>query len=132
MFTLTRALDVINAAIQAARKQDLSVGVVIVDRGGRTIASARDDRAAYFTIDAAGKKAVTSICFEMPTHRLLQIAQGDPVLLSAASGDSTLSVLPGGLPIQMDGAIVAAIGVAGAHYSKDQAIAEQALAILSG
>ena len=130
MLTLIRAFDLVNAAFQYAREQSLQVAVVVVDRGGRIIACGRDDRASYFTIGAAEKKAVTSTSFGIPMHRLLQMAQADPILLGAVSGDSTLSVLPGGVPILVDGAIVAALGVAGAHYSQDHAIAERALAIV--
>jgi len=115
MLTLKRAFELIDAAVQYAHEQSLQVAIVVVDRGGHMIACARDDHAAYFTVGAAEKKAVTSVSFNMATHRLLQIAQSDAVLLGAISSDSALSVLPGGVPIHIDGSIVAGLGVAGAH-----------------
>jgi uncharacterized protein GlcG (DUF336 family) len=48
----------------------------------------------------------------------------DPVAGPVLQADERVCLLPGGAPIKADGICVGAIGIAGAHYMQDQAIAD--------
>ena len=54
----------------------------------------------------------------------------DPILSGGAPALEDFILLGGGSPIYVDGALVGAIGVAGGHYSKDEACVTAALAAL--
>lgn len=128
--TLDVALDLINAAIQAGRERGIPLAAAVLDIGGHVVASARSEQSGFINLEAAQRKATTSVSFRAPTHALLQMIKDDAVLLQSVIADSRLSVLPGGVPIMVDGALVGALGVAGGHYQQDQAAAEAALGAL--
>ena len=54
----------------------------------------------------------------------------DPILSGGAPALEDFILLGGGSPIYVDGALVGAIGVAGGHYSKDEACVTAALEAL--
>jgi glc operon protein GlcG len=128
--TLDGALSVIHAAIQAGREQGVPVAAVVVDTGGRLVAAARGDLAGYISLEVAQRKATAAVTFRAPTHDLLEMVKGDAILLASLMKEPELSLLPGGLPIMVDGALLGGLGIAGGHYSQDQAIGQQALAAL--
>jgi uncharacterized protein GlcG (DUF336 family) len=124
---LATAQGLVRKAVEAAQAQELPIAVVVVDRGGHVVASARMDGAAFLMHDVAKKKATFSAAMGAPTHMIVEMAQGDQVLAFAFSGDEQVVALPGGLPIAGDSGPIGGIGVSGGHYSQDQAIAEAAL-----
>lgn len=126
--TLGKALELINAAVRTGGDEGVPVAVAVVDRGGRVVAAARDERSGFINLDVARRKAVASVNFGAPTGAVLDMIKTDALLFSAVTAESELSVLPGGVPIVVDGALIGALGVAGGHYSQDQAIAEKAIA----
>lgn len=44
---------------------------------------------------------------------------GDPKMAAGLAGMDRVITFDGGLPIEVDGAVVGAIGVSGGHYSQD-------------
>ncbi|AUW58785.1 heme-binding protein [Sphingobium sp. SCG-1] len=129
--TLETAQRLIAAAFEAGSKQDVAVAVVVVDRGGRVLASGRHENVGYINLDVAEKKAVASVNFGAPTHAVLNMVKDDDLLIKSVLAQGVLSLLPGGSDIRLDGELIGAIGVAGGHYSQDQAIVEQALATIN-
>ena len=126
--TLDQALKLIDHARGAGAAQGLSVAAAVVDAGGRLIACARGDGVGYVHTAVAERKAATAVNFKAPTHALLEMLKADPVALAAVMSETTLCALPGGFPIVVEGVLIGGFGVAGAHYSQDQAIGERAIA----
>jgi glc operon protein GlcG len=129
--TYETAQKIVTDAVKTGGGQGVGVAVVVVDRGGRVVASARADGVGYLNMGVAERKAVASANFGAPTLGVLEMVKGDQTLYSAVIGDATLSILPGGMPIVVDGQPVGAVGIAGGHYSQDHAIAETVVGRLS-
>jgi glc operon protein GlcG len=128
--TLDTAQKLIKAAFDASAAQNIGVAVVVVDKGGRILASARHETVGFVNLDVAEKKAIASVNFGAPTHVVLDMVKDDDLMTKSVLAQGTLSLLPGGADIRADGELVGAVGVAGGHYTQDQTIAEEALAAL--
>jgi uncharacterized protein GlcG (DUF336 family) len=118
------AQKIVTDAVETGGSQGVGVAVVVVDRGGRIVASARADGVGYINLDVAERKAVASANFGAPTLGVLEMVKGDAALYASVIGDGSLSILPGGVPIMIEGQPAGAVGIAGGHYSQDHAIAE--------
>jgi uncharacterized protein GlcG (DUF336 family) len=118
------AQKIVTDAVETGGSQGVGVAVVVVDRGGRVVASARADGVGYINLDVAERKAVASANFGAPTLGVLEMVKGDAALYASVIGDASLSILPGGMPIMIEGQPAGAVGLAGGHYSQDHAIAE--------
>jgi len=124
---LATAQSLVTKAVEAARAQGRPAAVVVVDRGGHVVASARMDGVSFVMADVARRKATLSSAMGAPTHVIAEMAQGDPALANAFTGSSDVIALGGGFPIMGDGGPIGGLGVAGGHYSQDQAVAEAAV-----
>ena len=124
---LATAQGLVRRAVENAQAQDTPVAVAVVDRGGHVVASARMDGVSFLMLDVAKKKATFAGAMGAPTHMIVEMAKDDEVLALAFSGEPDIAALPGGLPITGDAGPVGGLGVAGGHYTQDQAIAEAAL-----
>jgi glc operon protein GlcG len=122
------ALAMLQAALRLGVERKMPVAVVVVDAGGRTLASARSEEAGFINLDMAERKALASVNFKAPTHAVLDMIKADPLLLNVVGSEATISILPGGFPIALDGKVIGALGIAGGHYSQDQALGEEVLA----
>jgi uncharacterized protein GlcG (DUF336 family) len=129
--TAAAATAMIDAAEQEARKRGLAIVTVIVDESGVLKTMRRMDGAPLVSIGAAHKKALTAVGFGMPTGRAWhEFIKDDPILMHGAPSLPDFTLLGGGFPITVDGAMVGAIGISGGHYSVDEACAQAALAAL--
>jgi glc operon protein GlcG len=122
-----RALD---AAVAHAEEVRAAVGIAILDAGGHVRILVRLDGANLLAADWALGKALTAVSSGMPTDEFGHIAASDPTVLAAVSAKPGFNVLPGGVPIVVDGVTAGAIGVAGASGPVERAIAEAAIAAL--
>lgn len=106
--TLFTALQVAQAAIAECTERGIQIGVTVVDREGITQVTLRDTIAAQITVPISERKAFTAANFNAATSALGERADTPigraPGLLMAA----------GGLPIEVGGALVGAVGVSGA------------------
>jgi uncharacterized protein GlcG (DUF336 family) len=89
------------------------------------------DGATFLATALAASKASTAAGTGMSTHEFAEVLSGTPVLLAGMSSQPSVCILPGGAPIAIDGAIVGAIGVAGAPAAAEQEIAYAGLAALA-
>ena len=111
------ALVVARTALESCRKSGLQVSVAVVDSGGNLQVVLRDKLAGISSPEGAILKAKTSINFRSPTTALAEAVNSN----SEASGIRHLPgilVLGGGVIIQASGAMVGAVGVAGAPDGK--------------
>jgi glc operon protein GlcG len=112
--------------VAEAVDQGLDVSVHAVDVDGRTVVALRDDRGHFAAMPPARGKALASLMLRMPTNGAVPMMQSpDPVLVRAMSSVPDILVVPGGMPIYMNGEMIGAVGVSGGHYRDDHNICEK-------
>ena len=129
--TVAAAKALIEAAEVKAREIGVPMVIAIVDESGVLKALSRMDGAALLSVDIAQDKAYTAVSFGIPTHGWFDFIKDDPPLLHGIVKTPRLIVFGGGSPIQIDGAVVGAIGVSGGHYEQDMVVAQAGLAALA-
>ena len=125
LMTLELARDIAQGAIDACRKDGYQVSVVVTDRSGRTQVVMRDVFAnQYMTQLALGK--ANAVILSNTSSGELRKNRAD--IANELNLLDDLLVLDGGLPIQVAGSLVGAVGVSGAPGGdKDAACAQQGI-----
>lgn len=127
--TLSGANQVLAAAMAKAKERSAGGAIAVVDGGGALIAFQRID--GTFAAGAAVSlgKARTAAIFRKPTKVFEDAINGGRTALAAVH---EMTPLQGGVPIIVDGQIVGAIGVSGAHsQQEDEEIALAGAAALA-
>src|ERR1700677_5376486 len=120
-----------NAAVAKATELGVTENVTILDDGGNLKAFSRMDVAPILSIVMAQNKAYTAL-FGVSTQDFFDFIQGDPSLLAGIPALPRVAAWGGGVPVQVDGEIVGAIGVSGAPtVQNDIDCAKAGLAALS-
>jgi len=97
------------------------VVIAVVDDGGHAILLERLDGAQWSSIDTALNKARAAVAWKRPTRLLEESVNGGRfAFLSITQG---MAVLQGGVPIEIDGQVLGAIGVSGVKAADDEVIA---------
>ncbi|MEA5455099.1 heme-binding protein [Sinomonas sp. JGH33] len=110
--TATASAKAVQAALEKCVADKLPfVTVALVDRFGTVQALLRGDNAAEHTIEAAKQKAYTAAAFGAPTSELAKRIQSPGPSIADLPGTLFLA---GGVPLKVNGASVAGIGVGGA------------------
>ena len=120
------AIEMVLAALNAAKTRGISVSVVICGTELQLIAAARGDGAAPHSIETATRKAQSAASRRKPSGTF--DARFD-VTLALASGNLLTNLL-GGLPIVLDGVCVGGIGVGGGSPDEDVLVAQAAFAVI--
>ena len=108
--TLEGAKAMGTAAEAEATKNGWTIAVAVVDAGGHPLYLARMDGAVLASYRGALQKATTSLQFRRPTKRMDDdVAGGRPHVL----GFSEVLPVEGGMPIEIDGQTIGAIGIGG-------------------
>ena len=103
------------AAAQEKCKQDgYRVSVAVVDRAGVLKVLMRGDGAGPHTTNSSSKKAYTAASLRRPTSEMAELVAKTPALQGLRDIDDKVLILGGGLPIEIGGEVVGAIGVGGA------------------
>ncbi len=119
--TLEAARVALAASEAEAQRNNWRVVIAVVDDGGHAILVERLDGAQWSSIETAVEKARAAVAWKRPTRLLEEsINNGRTAFLSIAQG---MAVLQGGVPIEIDGAIVGAVGVSGVKAADDEVIA---------
>src|SRR5690606_27378391 len=120
---------------QQSRKMELKVNIAVVDRGGHLMAFIRMDGARAGSGITAQTKATAAATFRTATGPIVR--GDDPNLLlnlslqsAAAAGGAKYTSLYGGVPIEVDGQIIGAVGGGGATGEQDAEIARAGIAAL--
>lgn len=111
---LVTASKAVQAALDACKKDGYRVSVSVVDRGGILRAMVRGDGAGPHTIDSSRKKAYTAASLRRPTTELAELVNKVQTLQAIREMNENILLLGGGLPIEIGGEVVGAIGVGGA------------------
>lgn len=129
--TAEAAEIVLKGAAAKAAAMGVPMVIAIADESGVLKAFNRMDGAPLLSVDLAKDKAYTAAAYGIATHVWYDFIKDDPPLLHGIVKTPRLIVFGGGYPIEVDGAVVGAIGVSGGHYKQDQEVAEAGLAALA-
>ena len=130
MLTLEAARLAMAACEAEAAKNQWRVVIAVVDDGGHTILLQRLDHAQTSSIDTAVAKARAAVAWKRPSRLLEEaINNGRTAFLSISQG---MGLLQGGVPIEIGGLVVGAIGVSGVKASDDELVALAGINALKG
>ncbi len=106
--TLESAQQIAQAAINSCREKGIQIGVTVVDRDGIVQVALRDTIAAQITLPISKGKAFAAAMFNVASSELADRAN------SPIGRTSGVVMSPGGIPIQVGGSLLGAVGVSGA------------------
>jgi uncharacterized protein GlcG (DUF336 family) len=123
--SLDMAQAIVQGAIEKCRADNFRISVQVLDGSGLTKAGARDDGSGQVNYEVSHRKAFTALTYKRPSSDMeKQWATMSPGRII----EGTIGV-GGGLPIQVGGETIGAVGVGGAPGSdKDEACAAAGLA----
>ena len=129
MLTLELANRLLSAAHEKAEADGLALAFAVVDAAGHPVALARMDEANWITPQVALGKAWTAAAFRAPSAAQGEKAQGLVAFAGAISAATQGRYTPqiGGLPIEVDGATIGAMGASGASGEEDEGVVRAAL-----
>lgn len=120
--------------VEAGARRAAAIGVpmvlAVVDAAGQLIEARRMDGALVVSVALAPSKAHTAAVVRMPTHELARLARPDGPLFGIEAGQPGLTLVGGGLPLRVGGAVVGAVGVSGGSVEQDIEVAEAMVAAL--
>ena len=121
----TLTLEAARVAMAASEAEALRGGwrvvIAVVDDGGHPILVQRLDGAQISSIDTAVNKARAAVAWKRPTRLLEESVNGGrTAFLSITQG---MAALQGGVPVEVEGQVLGAIGVSGVKASDDEVIA---------
>ena len=119
--TLEAARLAMAACEAEAARGGWKVVIAIVDEGGHALMVHRLDGAQWSSIDTAAGKARAAVAWKRPTRLLEEsVNNGRYAFLSISQG---MALLQGGVPFELDGQVLGAIGVSGVKAADDEVIA---------
>ena len=128
--TLEAAKLAMAACEKHARDNGWKVVIAVVDDGGHAILVERLDGAQWASVDTALQKARAATAWKRPTRMLEESVNGGRfAFLSITQG---MAVLQGGVPIEIDGQVLGAIGVSGVKAADDEVVALAGVHALKG
>jgi len=93
-----------------------------VDEGGHAILVQRLDGTQTSSFDTAIQKARAAVAWKRPSRLLEEsVNNGRFAFLSITQG---MAVLQGGVPVEIDGQVIGAVGVSGVKASDDEIVAQ--------
>ncbi len=106
--SMETAISVAKGAIEECRKKGIQIAATVVDRDGTVQVTLRDTIAAPLTLNISRQKAYTAANFNAVTSTMADrgdtpVGRVDGLVMSA-----------GGVPIQVGGSLLGAVGVSGA------------------
>jgi len=123
--TRDSALALIVAARQAATDIGIEVAVAVTDAGGHLTAFERADKTPFLAAEVAVNKAWTAASFGLSTLVWNQVV-AQPATAPLAQHPRVMAV-GGGVPVFVNGLLVAAIGISGGNAQQDHDIAVEAI-----
>ena len=129
---LAEAKLVIEAGIARATEIGSPSTICVVDVGGTVIAQARMDGASLSSVALAYDKAYTSVSTRLATSFITTIAQPGGDFYGIANGLGGRAIIfPGGIPIEVGGQVVGAVGASGGNGQQDEDVARAAAKAVS-
>jgi glc operon protein GlcG len=123
--TYAAAAEAIQAGLSKATELGINVGIVVTDAIGEIVVSARMDGASPRAWKGGLGKASVAAGLGISTETFLEKRlKQDEVLWRAMSGNPDTFLVPGGVPLLVEGRSVGAVGVSGGHYGDDAKVAQ--------
>jgi len=125
------ALQIVAAARREAERQGHLVSIVVADRAGNPVASARMDGSVLGAYAIAVDKAYSSALWNCRTGEMAEVSlpgNGDWGFDKTIGG--RMIVFAGGVSVRKDGVQIGALGISGALSEEDEAVCVAALATL--
>jgi glc operon protein GlcG len=114
--TMEQAKRAAEAAIAKAREIGVPNAVAVVEATGDLVYFAKMDGAPYSAIQLAQQKAVAAARYRRPTKFFYDGVEAGRAFFMTFPG---VAVVPGGVPIIIEGKLVGAIGVSGGSGEQD-------------
>ena len=115
------------AAKEKSREMGLDISFAIADADGLIRLFRRFGDALVLSVTLVPNKAYTSAITRTPTGELMSYVADGGDLMGMNTCDKRITLVPGGLPLWVDGQIVGAIGVGGGTKEQDLEIANYVL-----
>lgn len=131
--TLAAARRMLAGVEDAGREMRVALSAAVVDSGDQLVAFMRMDGADLVSIGLARDKAFSALVNRMPTGDLAPLVQPGAEFYgydSVAGG--RMIVFAGGMPLEVDGVLVGAVGVSGGSSSQDERAAQAAIEAFRG
>lgn len=129
--TLAAARAIVEAAQATAVGLGVPMSCAVVDDGDQLVAFERMDGADLVTVTLARDKAYTALVNRMATRDLAPIVQPGAEFYGYDSiAGGRMIVFAGGMPLEIDGVLVGAVGVSGGDSEQDQHAVEAGVAAL--
>lgn len=120
VISLAAAERIVDAAQAEATRRSSTVVIVVVDDGGYPIVLRRLDDTQVASVEVGIGKARTAAIFRRPSRVFEEQVKNGRVAALALPGATPLQ---GGIPIELDGKVIGAIGVSGNTPQEDEEIA---------
>jgi glc operon protein GlcG len=121
VLTLEVAKKIAAASEAEAKKRSATVVIVVVDDGGHMLLLERLDDTQVASVEVGIGKARTAAIFRRPSKVFEDQVRDGRVAALALPGATPLQ---GGVPIEVDGKVIGAIGVSGNTPQEDEGIAK--------
>jgi glc operon protein GlcG len=121
VLTLEVAKKIAAASEAEAKKRGATVVIVVVDDGGHMLLLERLDDTQVASVEVGIGKARTAAIFRRPSKVFEDQVRDGRVAAIALPGATPLQ---GGVPIEVDGKVIGAIGVSGNTPQEDEDIAK--------
>jgi uncharacterized protein GlcG (DUF336 family) len=130
--TLRAARRMIGSAQEVARELRVAMTIAVIDAGDQLVAFERMDGADLVGIALARDKAYSALVNRMPTRDLAPLVQPGAEFYGYDSlVGGRMVVFAGGMPLEMQGVLIGAIGVSGGSAEEDQRAADAGVAALT-
>lgn len=121
----TLTLEAARLAMAACEAEALRGGwkvvIAVVDDGGHPVLVQKLDGAQWSSFDTAIGKARAATAWKRPTRLLEESVNGGRTAFVTIS--QGMAILQGGVPIELDGQVLGAIGVSGVKAADDESVA---------
>ena len=121
VLTLEVAKKIAAASEAEAKRRGATVVIVVVDDGGHMLILERLDDTQVASVEVGIGKARTAAIFRRPSKVFEDQVRDGRVAALALPGATPLQ---GGVPIEVDGKVIGAIGVSGNTPQEDESIAK--------
>ncbi|CAN5259628.1 heme-binding protein [Sphingomonas sp. TF3] len=113
------AASAVSSAVAKGIALGCPVTAAVVGAGGELVAFLRASGTPFPSTQIAQDKAYTVASFRMPGPELYRTVSGNPALCSGIAAQPGIAMFGGGLPIEIGGECVGAIGVSGGTEEQD-------------
>ncbi len=126
---LVDARNLVDAACEASELAGVNQNIAVVDRAGELLLFLRMDDAKSISGQMAINKAFTAAGTRTRTDAIASRTEpGEPGWMIQTQHGGRFTTLGGGVPVQVDGQTIGAIGVSGGSVAEDIEIADFAVA----